>query len=79
MQEEKEKMSGMAAFGRLFLEEKMFSFTSQRHTEVEGVAVFAELGSPVLSLVTVNDEMTFRAVCSYVRLQKTFTVAECYL
>lgn len=69
----------MIAFERLFLEEKMFRFISRRHTEIERVAVFTELCSPVLGLVTGSDEMIFRAVCSYVRLQKTFIVAECYL
>lgn len=68
----KEDECGMAAFGRLFLEEKMFSFISQRCTEVERAAVFAELGSPILNLVTVNDERIFKAVCRYMRLlQKT--------
>lgn len=64
---------GIAAFRKLFLEDKMFTFTSQRCTEVQRAARLAELGSAVLSLVTVNNERTSRAaVRSYMILQKTF-------
>lgn len=40
---------GMAAFGRLFLETKMLSFTSQGYTALQKAAMFAELGSLVLT------------------------------
>lgn len=63
----------MAAFGKLFLEDKMFPITVQRGTEVQRAAGCTELGSARLSLVTVNKEMTSRAaVSSYMILQKTF-------
>ena len=47
----KEDEGGMAAFGRLFLKQKMFSFTNPSCNDVEGVAVSAVLGSPVLSVM----------------------------